>query len=446
MVKVILKKAKPKSQAVERRKRAKRRSDDRLPNFRDLIENSVQGIVVHRNFKPLYANKAFATLFGYASPDDIMKLPLLRPLVPADMWARIEQQYDELLRGTRKSGISRARALKKDGQEIWTASTERLINWHGEPAVQINVYDITQQMVIEQSLLKSEQHLRAVLEILPYPIYIASRADGQLLFVNRKSCLLFQQSASQLLRSKSSDFFINPKERDELRSLLDTIPDIRDVEVKLRSAQGREFTAEIAAIATDYGGTPAVLVALNDVSQRKDLEKELLRQASTDSLTGVNNRRYFLAQAEQELRRSRRFARTMSVMMIDVDHFKKINDEHGHAAGDAVLQGVVKRALESLRQSDTLGRLGGEEFAVLLPETAIADAVDVAERLRQHLAERPLIAERAAIPCTASIGVAQLCAKDGTIEVLLQRADEALYLAKKNGRNRVQIASLSATK
>jgi PAS domain S-box-containing protein len=120
-------------------------------------------------------------------------------------------------------------------------------------------------MVIEQSLLKSEQHLRAVLEILPYPIYIASRADGQLLFVNRKTCLLFQQSAGQLLRSKSSEFFTNPKERDELRALLDTIPDIRDVEVKLRSAQGREFTAELAAISTDYGGTPAVLVALNDV-------------------------------------------------------------------------------------------------------------------------------------------------------------------------------------
>lgn len=440
MPKKVVKTSAAKAHKIERRKRLKRRADDQLPNFRDLIENSVQGILVHRNFKPLYANDAFAKLFGYAHAKDIMALPLLRALVPDDIWARAEQEYDDLMRGRRQSIVTRVRALHKKGHEIWTAVTERVIDWHGEPAVQINTYDISQQMVIEQNLLKSEQHLRAILEILPYPIYIASRGNGQLLFVNRKTCLLFHQSAGQLLKSKSSDFFVNPKERDEMRDLLNTIPDIRDVEVKLKTAQGREFVAEIAAIATDYAGTPAVLVALNDISQRKDLETELLRQASTDSLTGVNNRRYFLAQAEQELRRSRRFARTMSVMMIDIDHFKKINDTHGHATGDAILQGVVKRALESLRQSDSLGRIGGEEFAVILPETEIAAAMDVAERLRQHVCSRALIAEREAVTCSVSIGIAQLSSKDGSIDALLHRADEALYVAKNNGRNRVEVA------
>jgi diguanylate cyclase (GGDEF)-like protein len=199
--------------------------------------------------------------------------------------------------------------------------------------------------------------------------------------------------------------------------------------------------AEIAAIAMDYEGVPAVLVALNDISQRKELEAELFRQASTDSLTGINNRRYFIAQAEQELRRSRRFTREMSVMMIDLDHFKSINDKHGHAVGDAVLQGVVKRALESLRQSDFIGRLGGEEFAVVLPETNSAAARDAAERLRQHLAEKPLIAERIAVPCTVSVGVANLGASDTTIDDLLNRADTALYRAKNGGRNRVELAT-----
>jgi diguanylate cyclase (GGDEF)-like protein/PAS domain S-box-containing protein len=315
-----------------------------------------------------------------------------------------------------------------------------MIDWHGKPAVEITAYDISHQMAIEQNLLESEQHLRAILEILPYPIYISARDGGQLLFVNRKSCLLFQQGASQLLRSRSIDFFVNPQEREDLRNLLDTIPDIRDVEVRMRTAHGREFTAELAAISMDYGGTPAVMVALNDISQRKKLEAELFHQANTDSLTGISNRRYFLSQAEQEMRRSRRFARPLSVMMIDLDYFKKINDAHGHAVGDAVLQGTVKRSLESLRQSDQLGRLGGEEFAVILPETELAAAVDVAERLRQHLAERPLIAEREAVPCTVSVGVAQLNARDHTIDDLFNRADEALYVAKNNGRNRVEIA------
>ncbi|HEU0118649.1 MAG TPA: GGDEF domain-containing protein, partial [Alphaproteobacteria bacterium] len=166
----------------------------------------------------------------------------------------------------------------------------------------------------------------------------------------------------------------------------------------------------------------------------------LFRQASTDSLTGINNRRYFMTQAEQELRRSRRFARDMSVMMIDIDYFKKINDTHGHAVGDAILQGVVKLSLESLRQSDSIGRLGGEEFAVILPETGLAAATDAAERLRQHIAERPIVAEREAIPCTVSVGVAQMTGKDGSIDALLNRADEALYRAKKGGRNKVETA------
>ena len=182
-----------------------------------------------------------------------------------------------------------------------------------------------------------------------------------------------------------------------------------------------------------------MLIALNDVSQRKEMEAELFRQASTDSLTGIINRRYFQNQAEQEVRRSRRFARDMAVMMIDIDHFKPINDTYGHAVGDTIIQGVVKRALECLRQSDSIGRVGGEEFAVLLPETALAAARDVAERLRAHIEARPYIIGSGALACTVSIGVAQLSALDSSLEDLLHRADTALYAAKNDGRNRVEV-------
>lgn len=439
-----MKKNPPNLPPTERRKPSGARGQDALPDFRDLIENSVQGILVHRNFKPLYVNEAFARLFGYSSAQEILDLPLLRPLVPNDMWPRIEKAYDDLLRSNAKSSITRARGILKDGREIWTSVTERVVDWHGTPAVQINAFDISHQMSLEQNLLKNEQRLRAVLEILPYPIYIARRSDSQLLFVNRKTCLLLQQTASQLLRSHSVDFFVDSQERDNLRLLLDTISDIRDIEINMKTGQGHTFTAEIAAIAMDYDNTPAILVALNDISQRKQLENELFHQASTDMLTGINNRRYFMTLADQELRRTHRFSRPLAAMMIDIDHFKPINDQHGHAMGDSVLQGVVKRILESLRQSDQCGRLGGEEFAVLLPETTLAAATLVAERMRQHLAERPLIATgggvAATIPCTISIGVTQLKAEDGSVDQFLNRADKALYLAKSNGRNRVEVA------
>lgn len=433
------------SPSPDKRSKDRRTNPDRrhhhheTPDFQAMIEGAAHGILVHRNFKPLYANAMAAQVYGYTTPDDVMALPLLRPLIPTDAWAKAEADYDDLVHARRQPIIGRARAIRHDGQEIWLSITERVITWAGRAAVQLTFFDITHHVQREQTLLSAEQHLRSVLEILPYPIYITRIADGQLLFVNRKTCLLFQQSAGQLLKSFSGTFFVNPNDREELRQLLDTIPDIRDVEVMMKTAQGREFMAEIAAIKMDYAGQSAVLVALNDISARKEMEAELFRQASTDALTSLANRRHFMNLAEQEVRRAHRFGRPLTIMMLDLDHFKKINDTYGHGIGDSVLRETSRRAGESLRQSDVMGRLGGEEFAVLLPETDMRAARDVAERLRQHLAEQPIMADHTGISCTVSIGLAALAKDDSSIDHVLERADHALYRAKKQGRNRVEI-------
>jgi len=410
-------------------------------DFADIVAHAAQGVLVHRNFKPLYANKAFASLLGYKSPKDVVALPILRPMFAPDLWVRAENDYDDLMKERSDAATLRMPLIRKNGKEIWVSGTQNRVAWQGAPAVMLSVFDVSAQVAAEQAMMNTEHHMRAVLEILPYPIYIARRSDGRLLFVNRKTCLLFERGAGAMLHGTSVDFFADAKERSNLRKLFDTLNDIRDVEVKMKTSLGREFMAELSAIKMDYNGAPCVLVALNDISERKALEAELMHQASTDALTGICNRRYFIAESEQELRRSQRFKRPLSVMMLDVDHFKPINDRHGHAVGDAVLQGVVKRAMESLRQSDQIARLGGEEFAALLPETNLTAAAEVADRLRQHLAERPIIAAHSAVPCTISIGVAQLKEGDSGIDSLLHRADEALYRAKQNGRNRVEVAS-----
>ena len=425
----------PSKPAAKTRKAA---TKDLQPDFQALIAHAPQGILVHSNFKPLYVNKALAVLLGYKSPKDIMSMPILRPLFLDDRWAQMEHDYDNLVNERHGSRILRMPLVRQDGQETWVAGTQNRVDWCGTPAVQLSVFDISSQVAVEQTMLRTEQHLRSVLEILPYPIYIARRSDGRLMFVNRKMCLLFQRGAGAMLRGTSVDFFVNPHERDNIRKLFDTLNDVRDLEIKMKTSSGEEFMAEFSAIRMEYNGEPAVLAALNDISDRKALEAELMRQASTDSLTGICNRRYFMAQAEQEMRRSRRFERPLSVMMLDIDHFKPINDQYGHAVGDTVLQGVVRRALESFRQSDQIARFGGEEFAAILPETGLASALEVAERLRQHLAERPIIAAGTPIFCTISIGVAELNADDPSMDSLLHRADQALYRAKQGGRNRVE--------
>lgn len=412
-----------------------------IPDFAQLVANAPQGILVHHNFKPLYVNKAFAKLLGYASAGDILAMPILRPLFADDIWAKVESDYDALVKNRKKADVVRMPLRDIHGLEAWVMGTQNHISWCGKPAVQLSVFDITAQVAVEQNLLRAEQHLRAVLEILPYPIYIARRSDGRLLFVNRKTCLLFQRSASALMRGTSADFFINPAERDDLRKLLEDMQDVRDLEVRMKTSAGSEFIAEFSAIGMEFNGEPANLVALNDISDRKAMEAELVKQASTDSLTGIGNRRYFMFQAEQEMSRARRFSRPFTVMMMDIDHFKPINDRYGHAVGDAVLQAVVRRANDSLRQTDQIGRLGGEEFAAMLPETNIEAAMVVADRLRQHVAERPIIAAGQAVQCSISIGVAELQEHDVSIDDLLRRADEALYQAKAKGRNRVEQAS-----
>lgn len=408
------------------------------PDFRTMVEGAHHGVFVHRNFRPLYANAAFAHLFGYAQPRDLLALPLIRPLIPGESWALFEGRYDTLLHGkVDNTKVMRQRLLRADGHEIWLALTERRIIWEGQPAVEWHAFDISDQLLLEQQLLASEQRLRAVLEVLPYPVLVARQDDGQMLFVNRKACLLLGESANALRKSKMYDYFARAEDRDDFISLLTAIKEVREQEIHLRAGNGRDFLAEVAAISIDYNGQAAVLLALNDISARKQLEAELFQQASTDPLTGISNRRYFIARGEQELRRARRFARPLSVMMLDLDHFKSVNDTYGHAGGDAVLQQMVQTAMRCLRNTDAIGRLGGEEFAVLMPETDLNAAVEVANRLRQTLADTAITYGEKIIRCTVSIGVAILQPADHDIDALLNRADQALYMAKQDGRNRV---------
>ncbi|MGE0109073.1 MAG: diguanylate cyclase [Bdellovibrionales bacterium] len=404
-----------------------------------MIDNAIEGILVHKNFRPLYVNHAFAKLFKYQTSRDILELPLIRPLCPLDEWPQIESNYESLLHDHNPRQIVRMRGLTKNGDEIWLSTTHRVIDWHGEKAVQITAQDISTQVALEQVLLGNEQLLRSVLEILPVPIFIARRRDGRIQFVNRKTCLLFSQSAGPLLKSKADSFFVDPEEQEKIYQLIDTIEDVREVEAQMKSSQGRCFTAEIAAIKMEYGGEPATLFSMNDISARKKLEEELFHQANTDALTGLSNRRHFIFQAEQEIRRAKRFNRELSVIMMDLDHFKKVNDEFGHAIGDIVLATLAKASLESLRASDIIGRVGGEEFAVLLPETGLTAAQEVAERILQHVQETPIKAGRKTVHCTTSLGVAHMTIKDKSIDDILVRADKALYKAKETGRNRIVV-------
>lgn len=170
------------------------------------------------------------------------------------------------------------------------------------------------------------------------------------------------------------------------------------------------------------------------------MREEIERGAALDFLTGILNRGGIEQAGGRIFARSRRHGSRCAAIVIDVDYFKRINDAHGHAVGDQALQVCVDRLLSQLREEDTLGRLGGEEFLLLLEDTTEEQAMKMAERLRMALAERPLALETGLHPSTISLGVALLGPDDFSFSDLLRRADRALYAAKDAGRNRVQLA------
>lgn len=181
-----------------------------------------------------------------------------------------------------------------------------------------------------------------------------------------------------------------------------------------------------------------LLLVKNKLQTEQDLKKQIEIQARTDYLTGVHNRRRFIELAECELARAIRYERPLALLVIDIDHFKAINDAWGHATGDYVLQQVAQLIHGSLRCNDIFGRTGGEEFAALIPETQGREALEVAERLCGLIADAPIVPPGAEqIKVSVSLGLAELAGREIAFSALLDEADQAMYCAKQSGRSRV---------
>lgn len=196
----------------------------------------------------------------------------------------------------------------------------------------------------------------------------------------------------------------------------------------------------ISAIVAPAVIAPPITYKFLDIIRQLRLAHELLESMSQeDYLTGVFNRRHLEDTAAKEFSLAKRHKFPVSIMILDVDHFKKINDSRGHLIGDQVLIELTQCIYEIIRKTDLLGRYGGEEFVLFMPHTALKDAVMLAERIRQAIADHKFVSDQEGLHATISLGVAGLTAQTHKLEDLILNADLALYRAKEQGRNRVAV-------
>ena len=287
--------------------------------------------------------------------------------------------------------------------------------------------------------------------------------EQEIIFANSKIGLMFLKGGRQLKRANQALADIlgykNPGEMvglsmRELHLSEEKYDDFGDryfssltdgaqlnIEYRLRTKDGSSVWCSLSGQAVDTN-TPAdlslgVLWVIDDISQRKAEEDRLRRLATTDDLTGALNRKEFFRQAGFAMSSEKRCPIGPSVLMVDLDYFKAINDNYGHEAGDLVLRAFAALCRETLREGDVFARIGGEEFALFLPGADLGGAILVAERLRERFASTEMATLKGNIRCTASIGVSSTNSRHVTIEELLRRADVSLYEAKSDGRNRV---------
>ncbi len=299
--------------------------------------------------------------------------------------------------------------------------------------------EVMERLAAEQRALAGEENLRRLFDTTPVPMVLVHQPDGQVLRYNQAAESLLDPAGRVRtgLVPFSADFYVDPAQSAQLRATLLREGRIGPLDVQLKTTDGRPVEVMLSSALMQFHGEPATISSLVEITARKNYERELKRLAHTDPLTGLLNRRGFFGQAAALLQTARSGDETVAVLLMDADHFKRVNDTHGHAVGDEALRQIGNVIQAQLRDADALARVGGEEFACLLPRTPLPQAMDIAERIRDAIAAQDLHCVGVRVQVSLTVGVSLAGASEQRIDEALSRADRAMYAAKQAGRNRV---------
>lgn len=300
---------------------------------------------------------------------------------------------------------------------------------------------VQQNEQYQQAILDSETQLRNLLQFAPLPIIVVSLPENTVAYANERAQAQFGVNTEELNGLTTEGFYVDPDARARVLEALHKHGTVRDWEVQLKDHEGKPFWASLSSQRLLLGGQACLLTALNNIDARKRAEEQLRHRAFHDELTGLPNRAMFMDSLSRTLHRAERKGGSFSILFVDLDHFKQVNDHYGHAVGDQLLQAVAQRLDMCVREGDLVARMGGDEFVILVEEEHSVHAVaQVARKLQSVLQPEHRFGEHQ-LQVTASIGISSY-PQDGTrLDDLLRNADSAMYRVKAHGRNNSQFHS-----
>ena len=420
--------------------------------YKTLAESSLAAVFIVQDGKFVFINTSAITSVGYTAEEligqgsDMIVYPADREIV------RIKSR--EMLAGKSNQAFE-FRIVAKQKEMRWISQTVTPIQYKGKPAILGNAIDVTELKLAEEALRESEQRLHDIIDFLPDATYAIDR-ERRVIAWNRAIEAMTGIKASDILGKGDYEYavpfygmrrpvlidlvFLSDKEIKDKYSSVKKEGDalIAEADVPLGGGNPRALWGIARPLYDSKGNVVGAIESIRDVSERKQMEETVKWLAFHDGLTGLPNRRLFSDRLAMALAHVRRNRKKLSVMLLDLDKFKHINDTLGHPVGDRLLRVVGERLTKILRTEDTVARIGGDEFMLLLPEISHAeDVILIAERILASFA-KPIEVDGYELHVTTSIGFAVYPENGEEGDTLIKNADIAMYTAKEQGRNRYE--------
>jgi len=409
--------------------------------YHKIVESSMNEIYIFsaEDLKFIMVNQTARKNLGYGQEELTEMTPLnLKP----EEEAKIFENFVEIMLKSEKNNISYDTVhIRKDGTSYPLEVNLQLYSYEGRKIFVAWAFDLTARKEMEENLLRREALLSAITQSTIEAIVMLNE-KGRVVFWNPAAEKLFGYSAEEVMDKNLHDLLIKNKEslekfKNDFRhfQLDGTCAHLQKVtEFKTKNNAGDMLNIELSLTSIKLEGGYYAIGVMRDIGERKKTEEAIYLLTITDPLLKIYNRRYFTQKLKEEIERVKRTKAGFSLIMMDIDHFKTINDDFGHQIGDQVLLGLAETIKQRIRKTDIFARWGGEEFVILLPDTNLENAVHLAEELLINISSMEINGARR---ITASFGVTSY-RKGDTLDTITKRADDLMYKAKAAGRNCVR--------